>query len=1018
MFKELLIFISLFSILFIFVSKLCSSDQDLNGTFEYGESKPDGWSLSGGIGAWENEGYEGVRSISVIGTGANGNSNYWKSDNYRLLPKQTYRVIFMTKVSPGSSGGCIISGSNIANRDYSAGTRWEKRTFIFTTPNDTSNAFLRFGQWEKNGKVWFDNIEVNSVVPTYKKKDKIVLGIGERIDKGIYMFRPDFGGEYTNSSRPLFSHTAGFNSNRWLIYNTAEVIYRHNVQGYLQKSALVNVQIGYYTGGKCIVDVSNDGKNWQTVGELIGLGGKEFNIPESLFPSEEIFVKIHGSSHNGEPANLQVYGYSYNAKLDGNYIPDMIGETYYSDVNKVNENLDVHILSLGDLKPSGNNSILLKLENKDKKPIKFSISAYLRGTESAEFSTPVFSIRPESSQDVSVKYEIHKSGDYELLIFVNTTEKETLYSTRTLFYVPFLYSADYGYLISDNNECSIWWAEGTYKISKERPAPTSKNEKIQINSARNEYEPFQVVITPKTDIENIVIQTEPLINSSGYSIDNVDISLVGYVYIKTPTDRLGSVGYYPDPLPSYKKPFSVSAGENQPIWVTVYVPYDAPTGDYSGKMIIQSESWRQEIEILLHVRDFTLPKETHVQSAFGFSPWLVKRYHNLESDEELRKVVHEYYQNFARHRISPYNPTDPINVKFDPSDPDNVKIDFSAFDKSAKLYLDEMRFNTLQIPIQGMGGGTFHSRHLGEIAGYKQGTPEYERMFKSYLTQIQNHLEENGWLNKAYIYWFDEPEPKDYDFVKEGMALLKKSAPKMTRFLTEQPEPELYGSVDLWCPITSEYNHERAEERRKFGERFWWYICTGPKEPFCTLFIDHYATELRVWLWQTWKYKVEGILIWQSNYWTSQLVYPEPNLQNPYEDPMSYVSGYGNPVGYVGYWGNGDGRFIYPPVEAMAGEKSFSGPVNSIRWEMLREGIEDYEYFYMLNEIVNRLKETKDDTNKSPLIDEAIKLLLVPDEVTSSMTSFTVDPKPIYEHREKLARMIEELNKIGLLKSK
>ena len=1011
MYRELLIFVSLFLIMSLFVSKTCMS-QNLNGTFERGILKPDGWSLSSGTGAWENEGYEGIHSISVTGTGRESDSNYWKSDNYKLLPKQSYRVSFMAKISPGASGGTIVAGSNVANRDFSVGTQWEKRSFIFTTPADTSNAFIRFGQWQKNGKVWFDNVEVNPVVPTYKVKDNISLGTGERIEKGIYSFRPDFGGDNANSSRPLFSHTAGFNSNRWLIDSASEIIYRHQISGYRQKSASIGVQIGYYLSGKCIVDVSIDNKNWQTIGELTGLGGKEFDVPETLFPAEEIFVRLYGSSLDEKPAYFQIYGYSYTANLDGTSIPDMIGETYYSEVNKISKSLDVQILSLGDLKPSGNNSILLKLENKGRSPIRLSVSLSLKGPENAEFTTQEFSVRPEVSRNVNIKYDIRKSGDYELSISANTPEKNPLYFAKTFFRVPFLYSADYGYLISDSKECSLWWAEGTYKISKERPSPTKKNEKIRINCAKNEYEPFQIVITPKTDIKNIAIQTESLVNSSGYAITDIKVSLVKYVYIKTPTDRLGSIGYYPDPLPPYQTPFSVKAGENQPIWVTIYVPPDAPAGDYKGKISIFSGSWLQEAEVNLHVWDFTLPKETHVQSAFGFSPWLVKRYHNLESDEELKKVVHEYYKNFASHRISPYNPTDPIHVKFDPSDPDNVKIDFSDFDKTAKLYLDEMKFNSLQVPIQGMGGGTFHSRHLGEIAGYKQGTPEYERMFKSYLSQIQDHLEANGWLDKAYIYWFDEPDPKDYDFVKEGMDLLKRAAPKMTRFLTEQPEPELYGSVDLWCPVTSEYNHERAEERRKVGERFWWYICTGPKEPYCTLFIDHYATELRIWLWQTWKYKVEGILVWQSNYWTSPLVYPEPKLQNPYEDPMSYVSGYGNPVGYVGYWGNGDGRFIYPPVSAMEGQKSLSGPVNSIRWEMLREGIEDYEYFYMLNDLVNKLKGTEEGMTASPLIDEAIEFLSVPDEVTSSMTSFTTDPKPIYTHRENLARMIEELKKL------
>ena len=51
-------------------------------------------------------------------------------------------------------------------------------------------------------------------------------------------------------------------------------------------------------------------------------------------------------------------------------------------------------------------------------------------------------------------------------------------------------------------------------------------------------------------------------------------------------------------------------------------------------------------------------------------------------------------------------------------------------------------------------------------------------------------------------------------------------------------------------------------------------------------------------------------------------------------------------------WGNGDGRFIYPPeaaADANPANPVLDGPVDSIRWEMLRDGIEDYEYFVILS---------------------------------------------------------------------
>ena len=37
-------------------------------------------------------------------------------------------------------------------------------------------------------------------------------------------------------------------------------------------------------------------------------------------------------------------------------------------------------------------------------------------------------------------------------------------------------------------------------------------------------------------------------------------------------------------------------------------------------------------------------------------------------------------------------------------------------------------------------------------------------MFSSYVKQLQDHLRDKGWLDMAFVYWFDEPDPKDYRF--------------------------------------------------------------------------------------------------------------------------------------------------------------------------------------------------------------------------------------------------------------
>jgi hypothetical protein len=300
----------------------------------------------------------------------------------------------------------------------------------------------------------------------------------------------------------------------------------------------------------------------------------------------------------------------------------------------------------------------------------------------------------------------------------------------------------------------------------------------------------------------------------------------------------------------------------------------------------------------------------------------------------------------------------------------------------------------MRFRIDGLGGGTFHSRWNPSINGVSCTNEQYQVLMERYLKGVESHLREKGWLDMAYIYWFDEPDPKDYDFVMNGFNTLKRYAPGLRRMLTEQIEPALIGGPNIWCPHNSNLDFKMAEKRRAAGETIWWYVCCNPKAPYTGIFIDHPSNELRTWLWQTWGYGVTGILIWESLHWTSDVAYPD-SPQNPYLDSMSWVSGYGMKKGTKRGWGNGDGRLFYPPIGLADGKaKTFTDgiPVGSFRSEGLRDGLEDYEYFAILKRL-----------------DSENLLLKVPQSIYSSMTKFSADPTPLEQHRVKLAREIERL---------
>ncbi len=630
---------------------------------------------------------------------------------------------------------------------------------------------------------------------------------------------------------------------------------------------------------------------------------------------------------------------------------------------------------------------------------------------------------------------------------VTSVQKTIGYRVETSLDVSNLHDSFYGKTLPGTTKrVGLWWASSGWKISQTRALPKQTGAAVKIQAAKNEAEAAQFVVRPAKDLHGFIATSEALTGPNGTAIpaENVDVLRVRYVPVALPTDAVGTAAPWPDPLPPFQGPIKLAADKNQPLWVRVRVPKYAPAGLYKGAIRLTAEGYAAQVPLEVTVFDFVLPDRMTCTTAFGMSPGNIYRYHGLSDPAQKREALDRYLANYSAHHISPYNPAplDDIKVTWpgleqrpgslrDRAERDSgtgevltrgdiepmgqealtPQFDWTAWGAAMERAIDRYHFNSFRLGIPGLGGGTFHARHEPNLLGHSEETPEYKMAFTAYCQAVQTHLREKGWLDEAYVYWFDEPAPKDYAFVMNGFRKLKEAAPDISRMLTEQVEPKLVGGPNIWCPLTPSFDPELAEERRAEGDRFWWYICTGPKAPYVTLFIDHPGTELRVWLWQTWKRRISGILIWQSNYWTSSAAYPDPERpQNPYEDPMGWTSGYSTPAGTKRPWGNGDGRFVYPPeiaAEAHPPGPVLEGPVDSIRWEMLRDGLEDYEYMAMLERLIdkhgNELSRRKRKRYE--------KLLKVPQDISVDLTHFTTSPAPIEKHRKAVAAAIEKLSK-------
>jgi len=1010
------------TVLLVLATAVASYGQPLevpNPGFEVGAEGPATWTLHG-EGEWLRDG-EQNRVIAATGNG--DDTSYWRSGPLPLQPDGLYQVRFRARSVTGGEG-LAITGPVFCNVDLSGLTReWTEFSSVFAAPHRITDevAWLRFGQWHYDGTVAFDDVEVTQVQPLYGQVGDVALGEGEAVAGNEYSFRAPIHTDSRNHARPLIRHQCGFNSYRLVFGAESGLVYRHQLDGRQQTAASFDVNIGWYAGGQLEVEVSTGGRDWQTLGTQDTLGMATYEVPDELLPADAVWVRLRARSeqHLGaesDPGAFQVHDYTYRATITGEPV-DGAGSTRFAAVRMSDRAAPVRLVSVGRARPGVPDTVALQLVNLtgDSASVHGAVVAVGKGVKTPAPVGAQVKLPPGPSE-LWLPYTFQGTGAVQLSVLL---DGDVRYQADVSVRVPELYASHYGAALpASSDEVGLWWASSGWKISRERGVPATAGEALRISAARNEAEAAQLVLRPARDLEGLRLEARDLQGPGRARIPAaaVEVLRVGYVPVTRPTDETGAAGWWPDPLPPVRERLDLEAGVNQPFWVRVTVPRGVPAGVYRGEIRLKAQGYKAVVPVEVEVYDFDLPDRMTCQTAFGLSPGNVWRYQALTDEADKRAVLDKYLANYAAHHISPYDPAplDPVQVEW-PEVPEDLapgqtltpRIDWSAWDRAMTRALDELHFNSFRLGIPGLGGGTFHSRREPELLGYGEGTAAYSALFRGYVREVQEHLRDRGWLDEAFVYWFDEPDPKDYDFVMNGFRKLAEAGPDITRMLTEQVEEGLIGGPNLWCPVSYNYQEAESYERRvRAGERFWWYVCTGPKAPYCTLFIDHPGTELRVWLWQTWQRDIEGILVWQSNYWTSGAAYPD-QPQNPYEDPMGWVSGYSSPAGLRRAWGNGDGRFVYPP-EAAAGvaEKPvLDGPVDSIRWEMLRDGIEDYEYLVMLEELLGQSQGRLDGERLAEL--EA--LLEVPPEITDSMTSFTRDPAPVEARRDAVARAVAEL---------
>ncbi|NLN91832.1 MAG: DUF4091 domain-containing protein [Candidatus Hydrogenedens sp.] len=995
--------------LFVFSCLICLCfsagalpDEKVNASFERldDSGNAEGWimdSPKGGV--LSGQASHGEKSIWTEGTGAAEELLCWRSQSFDLEPGCHYLLqLDMRREELGRGGGSALVGVEKYNVDvFYLPEIWKTIRYGFRTPHREEEYFYRVGQWQDDSRFHFDNLSLVRAMPVHARFGEVELGEGERIRGNDYFFSTTQIQSRSNVHRFSREFTNHFNTDRLIFFDGAYAIFEHEVAEHLFDDLTLLFWTRCFGESKLKVEVSRTGEDWLELGVLGE--GKRFSLkpPAEFFPMKSLWVRLSGSAV--AERNLQILEYRVEAKLGGKAMT-AFGSTRWMEVQELAEGLEVEVDAPALHNPDRSEEGITVRATKDGEP--------LAGEVTLKAGGQVFSKAP--------------FGEALTVPIENTLDELTLESDgiRLYYQCPFpeYFHTAYGEKLGDG----LWWASSGWKIRKNRGMPTATGTALRIETAKNEAEAAQLVLLPEKTLHHVRVSATDLKSAEGAVISGgaVDVLRVRHVPVMQPTDPTAPPADWADPLPPQKDGLTVKAGVNQPFWIRVKPGKDAPAGEYSGQLIVTADDYRQEVPFELRVFDFTLPDRMSCVSTFGLNHDMAIRYHGATADADKRRVVDSYLQAMADHHLTPHDlsPLDPFIVHWPDISPENppedikslkVHFDWEAYDRGTERGFQEFHFNSVRVPVQGMGWGNFYYQRAPSIRGFTEDTEVYQHLFADYCRQLGEHFEEKGWIEDSFIYWFDEPEEKDYPFVMNGFNKFKKHAPKIGRMITEEIHEGLYGGPNIWCPLPFLWNEKDARAREALGEKIWWYVCTLPKEPYAGLFIDHPATDFRVWLWQTWERNIVGFLIWHSILWHSVTGYPDPeHPQNPYEDTMAWSYSYGEETPLP--WGNGDARFLYPPEAVADGRPSkanFEAPVDTIRIEMLRDGIEDYEYLAMLRSAIEEKKEHLTEEE----LETFTALLEVPDTISKTLSIFTKDPAPIEAQRRKVAEALEILEK-------
>ncbi len=450
----------------------------------------------------------------------------------------------------------------------------------------------------------------------------------------------------------------------------------------------------------------------------------------------------------------------------------------------------------------------------------------------------------------------------------------------------------------------------------------------------------QILFRANAEVKALKVHTADLKSEKGGRISqkNIQTGFQSFVI----TDEFGNgcghrkpadfdSSWVADPINFKLKKLNVAQNDNQPLWMSVTVPQNTKAGIYKTVISIDGNT-EHTLSLVLRVVDRVLPEPS--QWTFNLDFWqhpaAIARVHGVELwSKKHFKLMRPYYEMLARagqknitaaivHEPWGHQTYDdfPSLIQWVKKADGSWKYDYSLFDKYVSFVMDcgiDQRINCYSMVPWKIAFRYYDEKE----AAYREftskiGSPEYNEFWGNMLADFTAHLKQKGWFGKAVIAMDERPMKA----MQSVIALLKTIDPAWKVALAGDYHPEIERDIFDYCVASRwQFPNEVLERRHAEGKLSTWYTCCAERYPNGFTFSPP-AEHVWMGIYSAAK-GMDGYLRWAYNSWPA----------NPLTDSRFTA------------WPAGDTFQVYP------------GPLTSIRFEKLIEGIQNYEKIQILREL-------------------------------------------------------------------